>query len=252
MALANAFHTPPCSTGRVELAALLCALYVDAPLRVAADASYVVKGFARMASGNVDLARRPWLLMQDGDFWRSVEEAYLARGGRATTVVQKVKAHATLQYVHEVLITSHEMEGNARADAEAGEARWRHTQRLVDYVNCCSRMRREYVALVTQTQQMFLRIDYAAGRDLKAQETMGDTRTMKAKARRRETWLYRPLEWAAFTGAAKVKLQGPLHLPLTWAGVETFCGARQDLLGEPVARAGPFWSARGHLVGMYH
>ena len=88
-------------------------------------------------------------MRMDGDLWKWVEEAYVARGGRIAAVVQKVKAHATLQHVHEGLITSHEMEGNGCADAEAGEARWRHTQRLVDYVNCCNRKRREYVALVS-------------------------------------------------------------------------------------------------------
>jgi len=103
---------------------------------------------------------------------------------------------------------------------------------------------------VSQIQQMFLRIDHAAGRDLKAQEAMGDTRTMKAKARRRETWLYRPLEWAAFSGATKVKLQGPLRLPFTWAGVDSFAELvrayweSQWLAPAPPGQPGVTWMER--------
>ena len=95
--LSNAFRTLPCSTGRVELAAFLCALYVERPLHVGTDASYVLKGVEDIREDRIDLVRRPGLLRVDGDLWQIVEEAYTARGGSDTMRLTKVRAHQPAQ-----------------------------------------------------------------------------------------------------------------------------------------------------------
>ena len=56
------------------------------------------------------------------------------------------------------------------------------------------RRRLAYISLVCQLQAVYLRIDVEAAKHVKLQERMGDTRTMKARARRKESWHYQPLQ----------------------------------------------------------
>ena len=204
------------------MAPFVLPLYVALPLRVGTDVAYVFKGFENLRRGRIDLIRRSWLLRMDGDLWRWVQEAVLARGGDAATRLAKLRAHQTAEQAANGNISETDRLGNSSADREAGEASWRHTDRVCIFVKAARARRGAYAALLNRAQIMMLLIDMEAAKNVALQERMGDCRAMKARARRKDTWLFQPIKWAQFGDSVPVSLERPWTLPAQWKGVDDF------------------------------
>eukprot|EP00969_Alexandrium_andersonii_P264814 11704547-Alexandrium_andersonii.AAC.1 len=69
------------------------AAYADGPVRLALDASVVVRRLQAVLGGTLDLDRRPWGLRKDGDLGQIFHRVLLQRQAN-TFAVCKVKGHA--------------------------------------------------------------------------------------------------------------------------------------------------------------
>ena len=247
---ANALFGPVCSTGRVELAGALAALYAPGPLHLATDSAYVMAGYRALIDNAIDLDRKPWLLRPDGDLWGHFQAAFLARGGVRSTRLSKVKAHLEEAAVEDGRIPREQWLGNARADGEATAANRFHGPALGLFSRVAAARQERYQVLVGRIQRHILAIDSAAATRLGVAARTGPALTMRAKARRREPWYFRGLAWAARVDARRIEFAGDLCVPPRWPAAGDFSRAAPCVLGLARPRPGCPGRGRCHLAGV--
>ena len=164
---------PNLGTGRVELAAVVLALFQPSPLRLATDAAYVIAIWRNWLRGRYSAGSTPLPLIRDGDIIASFVKVATKRGGSRTFSINKVKAHTTEEDLEAGIITQFERDNNDEVDGLAKKARQYHDTVLVDYVAWAKHRVKAYRRFALMVQRMFVDIGVRAEELYNAQRKAG-------------------------------------------------------------------------------
>ena len=119
------------SSTRTEAFGFLAGLTCPGPIHAGIDNAGVVKRAKALLKARRRNAHvRHWALQDDGDVWQAIDQGVQSKG-LAAVAVSKVKGHATINEVHQGLVTAAQRDGNNAADTGADKGqrmqdKWRH------------------------------------------------------------------------------------------------------------------------------
>ena len=145
------------SSSRAELAGVLLAVSVRWPVRLALDNLSIVQGLEQLLVSDLQLPKKPWSLLTNGDLWELVYKLLCWRRGKHSTAVQWCKGHALDCHLQSGVSNPFLAWGNDMADKEAERA---HGM-LSDCEHLCLALRAkqtDYVAFLVAVHAMFVRV----------------------------------------------------------------------------------------------